>query len=172
MELSSKERLFLFNQYEILKHLDKDNVKTYLEYQEIIRKGFKYNYIDLIENINSKGTEEDVSKFIFDVFEMYRMLIRSYNDLSRIDKTRINKYDIVFRGFDILEEINYYTYAKFIIEDLELYKDIIREEGFKMDSKTPMVEIYKKRIDKCREDIKEPYSVLSLKELKSIININ
>ncbi|MBU5306265.1 YfbU family protein [Clostridioides mangenotii] len=172
MELSSKERLFLFNQYEILKHLDKDNVKTYLGYQEIIRKGFKYNYIDLIEGINKDGTEENVSKFVFDVFELHRMLIRSYNDLSRIDKTRINKYDIIFRGYDVLEEINYYTYAKFIIEDLGLYKDIIKEEGFKMDSRVPMVEIYRKRILEYKDVLKEPFSVLNINEIKELIKIN
>ena len=44
MELSKKDRIILFNQYEILKRLDTDNAEQYEIYQDILAQGFEYNY--------------------------------------------------------------------------------------------------------------------------------
>ena len=47
MELTKKERLILYNQYEILKKLDPDGEENYKIDQEILINGFKANYDDL-----------------------------------------------------------------------------------------------------------------------------
>ncbi|HBI91490.1 MAG TPA: hypothetical protein DDY58_03100, partial [Terrisporobacter glycolicus] len=44
MELTKKERLILYNQYEILKSLNPDEKEYYEIDQEILINGFKYNY--------------------------------------------------------------------------------------------------------------------------------
>ena len=47
MELSKKDRIILFNQYEILKRLDTDNAEQYEIYQDILAQGFEYNYEEI-----------------------------------------------------------------------------------------------------------------------------
>jgi uncharacterized protein len=45
--LTKTERLLLWNQYEILKHLDPDEIKNYEKNQEILKIGLKSMYDDL-----------------------------------------------------------------------------------------------------------------------------
>lgn len=172
MELSLKERLFLYNQYEILRHLDKDKNSMYLDFQEILKNGYKYNYVDLVEHMNTSDTDEDVSKFVFEVFEMYRLLDRSFNDLNRIDKTRVNKSELTFKGFSRNLESKYFLYSEFVLNDLDLYRDLQKEETFMKESVFPMVDTYRLRLEACRDKLTNPYSILSLAEIKALIRID
>lgn len=66
MDLTKKERLILYNQYEILKRLDPDGETLYERDQEILINGFKANYGDLVSGFMEE-TSEAVSDFVVDV---------------------------------------------------------------------------------------------------------
>ena len=104
MELTKKERLTLYNQYEILKRLDPDGVEYYNVKQEILINGFKANYDDLVNGFMEE-TPVEVSEFVVDVLQMYRTLNNSYLELTEEEKNNINLYDIAFKGFDGNEEM-------------------------------------------------------------------
>lgn len=118
MELTKKDRLVLYNQYEILKLLNSDDeymVKQYEINQEILLNGYKRNYNDLIEWMMD-DTPEEVSKFVWDVLQLYRTLYTSYKILSAEEKEQIDVNDIRYAGFDGNKETGYYTYANFILK--------------------------------------------------------
>ena len=117
MELSKKERLFLYNQYEILKILnadDADMVKTYEKNQKILLNGFKYNYDDFVTWVMD-DISEDISNFVWDVLQMYSVIMDSYSTLDEEHQHLINERRIKFQGFDGNEESDYYLYANFVL---------------------------------------------------------
>ena len=68
--INEKERLTLYNQYEILKRLNPDEVEYYNVKQEIVINGFKANYNDLVNGFMDE-TPVEVSEFVIDVLQMY-----------------------------------------------------------------------------------------------------
>lgn len=118
MELSKKERLILFNQYEILKHLNPDEQEGYEINQKILQDGFVYDY-NRLDSFLSEETPVDVSEFVYEVLQMYRCIRDSYYSYNEKDKKEFNKLDPKFRGFDGNEEPEYYIYACFLLEKIK-----------------------------------------------------
>lgn len=171
MELSKKERLFLYNQYEILKLLnskDKYAVQKYEEHQEVLLNGYKYNYNNLIQGMYD-DTPDEVSKFVWDVFNMFRALYNSYHDLEEEQKEQINMNDIKFQGYDGNEEGEYYSYANFILENMKRYDEIYDNGKVELNSHRNMVPTYRKMLDAWVRVRDERYSSLTLKQINEII---
>lgn len=168
MELTEKERLILYNQYEILKLLNPDEKEYYERDQEILINGFKYNYNDLVSGFMDE-TSEEISQFVIDVLQMYRVLNNSYNKLNDDEKSQIDLYDISFKGFDGNEEIDYYTYAKFYLEKLDRFGELKVSKYYAINSHGNMLNDYLKMVSLWKEVKTSRYDDLSFKNMQYII---
>lgn len=168
MELTEKERLILYNQYEILKLLNPDEKEYYERDQEILINGFKYNYDNLVEGFMNE-TSEEVSQFVIDVLQMHRVLNNSYDKLKDDEKSQIELYDISFKGFDGNEEIDYYVYAKFYLEKLDRFGELKESKYYAVNSHTNMLNDYRKMVSLWKEVKTGRYNNVSLKNMQYII---
>lgn len=168
MELTKKERLMLYNQYEILKLLNPNEKEYYERDQEILINGFKYNYDSLVDSFMDE-TPEEVSQFVIDVLQMYRVLNNSYDVLNDDEKAQIDLYDISFKGFDGNDEIDYYVYAKFYIEKLDNFGELKESEYYAINSHSNMLKKYSRMVSLWKEVKLSRYNNLSLKDMKYII---
>lgn len=172
MELSKKERLILYNQYEILKLLNKNDKYTVEKYelnQEILSNGYKYNYGDLVEWMFN-DTPDNISEFVWDVFSMYRSLHNSYHELSSEYKDQVDLDDITYQGFDGNEESDYYSYANFILEDMKRFDEIYNNGIVELNSHSHKVPAYKKMLNTWSKIRNDKYSKLTLNQINEIIN--
>lgn len=167
MELSKKERLFLYNQYEILKSLYPDEFETYEYNQKILVDGYKYNYSDLLSGF---GEEVDpaISAFVFDVLQMYRSFHNSYYSLTDNEKDEINQMDITFQGFDGNEEIDHYIYARFVLEEMNRFDEIYNNGRVELNSHRNMIARYSRMVDKWKS-ISNRYDLLTLEQIQEIL---
>ena len=169
MELDIKDRLILYNQYEILKVLNSEESKEYELMQNIVVNGFKSNYEELITGFSNE-TPESISEFVFDVLQMYRELDDSLSELSAEEKEHVDKHDITYAGFDGNEEGSYYTYANFVLEDLGSYEEIYNNGKVELNSHRNMVNKYKRMVTTWKEIKSGRYDNLSFENIKKIIN--
>jgi len=171
MELSMKDRIFLYNQYEILKSLKSDDEYEQEQcnyYQEILSEGYKFNYDDLIEGFD-KDIPDSVSQFVLDVLQMYRTLTCSYIELSAAEKEQINKYDITYHGFDGNEEGNYYTYSKFVLEKKHDFEEIYNNGDVELNSHCNKVQTYSNMLSNWNDLGTGRYNTLSLNQMKKTV---
>lgn len=168
MELTKKERLILYNQYEILKSLNPNEKKYYERDQEILINGFKYNYDDLVCGLMDE-TSEEISQFVIDVLQMYRVLNNSYDKLNDDEKAQIDIYDISFKGFDGNEEIDHYVYAKFYLEKLDKFGELKESKYYAVNSHGNMLNGYRKMVSLWKEVKTGRYNNVSLKNMQYII---
>ncbi len=168
MKLTEKDRLILFNQLEILKHLNPDDSDRYDVDQTILLYGYKYHYDELIEGF-AEELDESISQYVFDVFQMYRSLNNSYDELSREEKSEIDLKDIKFQGYDGNEEIDHYTYARFVLEELKRYDEIYDNGKVKFNSHRNMLNKYDRMLNKWKS-LGDRYGTLSLSQIKDIID--
>ena len=169
MELDIKDRLFLYNQYEILKTLNSKESKGYELMQSIVVNGFKSNYGELLIGF-SKELPESISGFVFDVLQMYRVLNTSLCELSPEEKQKIDVKDITYAGFDSNEEGSYYTYANFVLEDLGSFEEIYNDGKVELNSHRNMLNKYKRMVTTWKEVKSGRYDKLSFESIKKIVN--
>ncbi|WP_238902660.1 YfbU family protein [Clostridium sp. YIM B02506] len=167
MDLSKKERLILWNQYEILKALYPENKDVYDVEQKIVLSGYKHNYDELISGMFDE-TPEDVSKFVIDVFSMFRSLIGSYKNLKREEKEEIKNEKILFKGYDGNDELDYYDYSKFFLDDFDKFGEIKAMKDFEYNSHCAMVGRYSEMLRKWKEVRISKYDDLTLEQIKYI----
>ncbi|HEY5524423.1 MAG TPA: YfbU family protein [Clostridium sp.] len=170
MDLDIKDRLFLYNQYEILKGLNTERIKEYELKQSILTNGFKYDYDDELIGGFYDETPELVSEFVYDVLQMYRELDDSLSELSEEENQHIDKHDVTYAGFDGNEEGSYYTYANFVLKDLGRYEEIYNNGKAKLNSHTNMVNKYRRMVRTWKEVKSEECYNLSFENIKKIIN--
>lgn len=168
MDLDIKKRLILYNQYEILKHIDPEEKKTYEIKQKILRNGYKYDY-DELTGFLEEETSIEVSKFVYDVLQMYRCIDNSYNDLTKEEKEEFKKLNTKFGGFDGNEEPKYYWYACFLLEDLGKFEESYDNGKIETNSHRNMLSEYSSMISRWKEVTKSRYDSLTLKQIKYII---
>lgn len=167
MELTKKDRLLLFNQLEILKHLNPDEADKYEVDQKIIVNGYKYHYNELVKGFDEE-LDISVSEYVFDVLQMYRSLNNSYAALSVEEKYQIDIDDIKYRGFDGNEEGAYYSYANFLLEDYDRYSEIYEDEKVELNSHRSMIRRYDRMLETWKS-FNNRYSNLTLAQIKEII---
>jgi hypothetical protein len=171
MELSKKERLFLYNQYEILKLLNANNdseVERYGIDQEILLNGYKKEYDNFVEWFLD-DVDDAISKFVWDVLQLHRCLYFSYDQLSQPEKDKIPFSDIQFRGFDGNEEGAHYSYSKFIIEKLGRYEEIRENGKYSPNSHARTLHRYSKMLEKWSSLGVSEYGKLNLEQITQII---
>lgn len=167
MELTKKDRLLLFNQLEILKHLNPDEADRYEVDQKIIANGYKYHYDELFE-----GFDDDldiwVSEYVVDVLQMYRSLNNSYVDLSPEEKSQIDIKSLKFKGFDGNEEGAYYSYASFLLKDYNSYGEIYDNGKVELNSHRNMIRRYNRMLE-IWKSFNDRYGDLTLDQIKEIV---
>ena len=114
-------------------------------------------------------TSEEISQFVIDVLQMYRVLNNSYNKLNDDEKSQIDLYDISFKGFDGNEEIDYYTYAKFYLEKLDRFGELKVSKYYAINSHGNMLNDYLKMVSLWKEVKTSRYDDLSFKNMQYII---
>lgn len=171
MQLNKKDRLALYNQYEILKYLNPEESEGYNVKQEILLNGYKYNYKSLVENF-SDGVEEEISEFVVQVFAMYRMLKGSYKKLKEDEKNKVDVDKLSFKGYDSNEEMDFYLYADFLINEYKRFNEIKEDENTEMDSHRNMVGTYKKMLSRWKEMCSGENECLSAEDINQIIDLD
>lgn len=169
MDLNIKDRLFLYNQYEILKKLNSEESKKYEVMQAIVANGFKHNYGELITGFVNE-MPESISQFVFDVLQMYRVLNASLCELSPEQKRKINVKDITYAGFDGNEESSYYTYANFVLKDLGRFEEIYNDGKVELNSHKNMFSKYNRMVTTWKEAKTGRYNSLSYENIIKVIN--
>ena len=171
MNLTEKERLFLYNQYEVLRILNSDDEhesKRYENFQKIVVRGYEDVYDWLTDGFD-KTVPSEVTQFVFDVLNLYRALMVSYHELSDEEKAQIDENDIKYEGFDGSNEIQYYCFADFLMRDEGLYGEIFDDGRAELDSHAKRVDQYKKMLDAWRNTGKEKHDNLTAEEIRGII---
>lgn len=167
MEVSKKERLVLFNQYEILKCLNPDDTDYYRKNQAILEYGSPKDIESLFDFIES--TTDEVADEVHDILNMFRILKVSYDAIK--SKEEIKENDIKFKGFDLNEETDYYIYTKHIIENLNLYEEF---KDYELNSHCNKIAEYRRMLSIFNDIFKDDNSVefdyiLNADDIKKII---
>ena len=111
--LSQVERVMLLNQYLILAKLYPEQAEYYKDCAEVLRKGYVPEYQSkVLGSVYEKQLSEEQCKFVWDVLDMHRALLRAYEALP--DKSGIDESKLRFRGFDANndDEWGYVEYMK------------------------------------------------------------
>ncbi|MBM7644067.1 uncharacterized protein YfbU (UPF0304 family) [Scopulibacillus daqui] len=158
MELSKVERLILFNQFSILEQLNAKDA-PYSYYKEILEHGYTYNYDELVEFLLDDVPRE-VCDEVWDILQMHRSIIHSYNNLE-------SKDDIKFKGFDGNEETEHMTYARFIIENMNRFEE---QKLADYNTHFPTLNRYRRMLSEWRKISERYNSHLTVEQIKQIIN--
>lgn len=189
-KLSNKEKLILWNQYEILKNLDTDRAERYEGCQKALEYGIEYVY-DPSYKLADKLTEPKpklmdpiptyVLEKVVDILYMYCSLYASFEELEYSFKNEHKgKLDIIleqcmFRGFNSQDdgENGYYLCAEWLIKCTKNYPAF---KNCELKSQQLMLYEYEQMLKRYYEYVKyeerENYvRNLSAEQIKYIIGI-
>jgi uncharacterized protein YfbU (UPF0304 family) len=107
--LTPVERLTLANQLQILEKLDSVNAEDYKRQRDIIVHGYTIQYDEVFTEIHDEMSVEEC-RYVYDVLDLYRVLIRSYQELK--DKEGLIAVDVKFKGFDGNNESKRWAFAE------------------------------------------------------------
>lgn len=168
LKLTKAERSILINQFLMLKLIDKQDstshyrVEDYDNFISILHNGYEGFYDEFLPR---DILPKEVSDEVLDIIYMYDRATISYENLSDDEKENIDKYDITFRGFDGNEEIEHYGIYKFIIEDLQKFGHMFKDEH--LNSHSSKLEKYRHQLE-LFEKYKLSGDVLDLEGLNKV----
>lgn len=116
MELSLEQKLILANQYEILKRVDPAQEQHYGLLLTCLYEGYYQDFENLIPHFD-QPLKEEVRKEVRDILEMFRALYPPQYHAAKITPPAI------FAGFDGNEESAHYSYARFLLEERDLWRE-------------------------------------------------
>lgn len=171
MELSKEQRLILYNQYEILKSIQPENLEHYEVRQQILEHGYKHEYYKMFDFLGDE-MPDDIASFVWDVLEMYRDLFDSYDELESPQKETVDQQSVQFKGFDGNEEPAYYGYVCFIVNDMKRYQEI-KTYSDELNSHWPVMDRYEAMLDEWKQirEIKNRRLKLNAEEILKITGI-
>ncbi|WP_243395673.1 YfbU family protein [Sphingomonas oleivorans] len=120
MKLTQAERLSLWNQYEILKHVNPDDIKEYERNQEILSNGFELYYSELNPSIYESGVDEATCREVQEILNVFRAITFSCDRLKYTPKS----YHAQFEGFDGNGSTGHYGFAQFLRRTLGLWDEL------------------------------------------------
>lgn len=129
MKLTKTERLFLINQFEVLKSLQLEDAGEYENKIKILQEGYTYFYDDIFGFLND-DLPESISEEVILILNMYRAINFSYDQLNDEQREGIPQHRIAFEGFDGNEEYAHYAFAKFVINELAQYEELKNHRGY------------------------------------------
>lgn len=167
--LSKFERMLLSNQFIIMKKLEAikehlgvvDNGSVYYDSEEVLghieslREGY-HSDINYLLNGLGEGISVETSKWIYDILQMYSIIIFSAKKLPAKAQEEIKKnYNYVFPGFDGNNEGELMAYTQYILNEKRQFIEITEQgDGYfnshmqKADKYTRMLSIYNSFGDK------------------------
>lgn len=169
MELELKDRLILYNQYEILKNLEPDKKEKYEINQVILLNGYSENYEDMIKGMIYES-DIKVLESVENTLHLYSSLIISYKNLPKDEQKRINEEDLAFKGYDSKSEEEYYKYAYFLMYKLCKYQELKNVKGFEVEASSPKLKVYRDVKLKVEEVKNGRYDKFSAESIIQIIN--
>ncbi|WCT75518.1 YfbU family protein [Sphingomonas naphthae] len=120
MKLSQTERLILWNQYEILKGTNPEEIDIYEKNQEILSNGYELLYQDLNRSIDPDPLSAVVCMEVLDILSMYRAITFSSQRLKH-EPTGLYAQ---FEGFDGNSSSGHYGFAKFVRRTEKRYEEL------------------------------------------------
>lgn len=164
MDLSESERIILSNQYKILEQLYPDEAETHKKNREIIDNGYTLNYKEVSPLIDGELSNRECNE-VLEILAMHSVLHFSYQGLD--DKEGIT---IRFSGFDGNKETKQMAYARFYINELQEYTELIEiVQSPDFNSHCPTLQLYRLMLDeweKCTDK-----NNLTRDEINRIINV-
>ncbi|KRL40744.1 YfbU family protein [Liquorilactobacillus nagelii] len=186
MKLTAYQRLNLINQFIILKRLDKVSPSrgvTYYDetqfdnYIEILQMGYEGLYDEIFNYLDKSVVDEKVSEFVNQVLYMYDRGYLSYQKLPKEDKELFDSSNLKFPGFDGNDEINYYGYCNFFINEMGRYQYVLYKNSGKtkdVNSHSNTLSRYSKMTLKFKqyEDENKNGGILNLNQLKDVFELS
>jgi len=114
LKLTTAERLMLWNQYEILKHLNKNNADDYSNKQEIISNGYEQFYSELLPMLYVNSVSPEETREVQDILDMFRAIDASCRKHGYKPKSHHAEFD----GFDGNNDQPQYGFAHFVRRNL------------------------------------------------------
>lgn len=168
MNLTKFERLLLANQYKILGLLDEKDSEEYDLIRTALENGYEAFYEDVFLQHISDGLKIEECKFVVDAMDMYATMQRAYRGLE--DKSGISESNLEFAGFDGNHENSYMTYAEFLVHR-EGHWSILKRASSGLNSHTPTIELYRRRIQIWKQIPMEGRHQLTRDQLLSIMKV-
>lgn len=116
MKLTKTERLMLWNQYEIRKHLEPNSAVHCKAAQEVLQAGYEPVYGQVLEQMDDDVFPQHKADFVYNVFSMFDAFGRFE---ERVGKP-IGGYHSKFSGFDGHGDL--VGFARFNVETLGRWK--------------------------------------------------
>ncbi|MBR4265422.1 MAG: YfbU family protein [Bacteroidales bacterium] len=150
-ESDSKDKILDFLFHKILKiKLGDDFSKYFDNHVDYLENEFSNQFSGLLNLI--KGDENAVKecKEVLEILEMYNSIISSYETLT--DKQELDEQKILFPGFDATNENNYYDYACFFLDTLNMYERVQKHrKTTDLQTHSSTLEIYREMLKKWNE---------------------
>jgi DNA protecting protein DprA len=109
--LTPLERLQLANQFEILEKMKPEEAEHYASLREIVERGYTIRYEEVFNGIYDEMSLDEC-KYVYDVLDMHRALINSFNELK--DKQGLTAEDVKFKGFDGNNESKRHGFVRYL----------------------------------------------------------
>ncbi|MGG4219600.1 YfbU family protein [Paenibacillus jamilae] len=113
----------------MLKELNPSDRDYYDPKIEILENGYT-PYYDEILGMVQEDLPEHVSNEVFSILNLYRAIHSSYSELDDVEKSDFKETDIRFKGFDMNEEYDHYSFAKYVVEGYLIYQDLQNKSGY------------------------------------------
>lgn len=151
MNLSKKDRVFLINQYEILKSLNHDSASHYEELIEILQNGYEIFYSEFEEWISDDMPSEKC-RLVLDILTFYRS-VEDYKRKNTDDKEIEGHLWSNFKGFDGNNESEYFLFTQFLIEKQKKFSEQLayQKQTDNYNSHMPTLQKYQNMIQKWKE---------------------
>lgn len=138
MELTPKDRLFLFNQYRILEKLYPDEAADYRKRQKAVSRGYPFFYGDDVIDPQLPLTNEECNE-VGEIMDMYTLMQRVVDDAG--DNAGIDPEEVRFHGFSGNDE-KQCGYAEHLVEDQGRFAHLrLGRDG--LNSHIPMMDRYR-----------------------------
>lgn len=162
-ELSTKERLILINQYNILKIIDKTESKYYEKCIDILENGYSIFYDRFTETFSEMSEKECI--FVLNVLGLFEKI----DDLKTTftDKAFLDHTFSTFRGFDGNDESKELSFVKFLIFKDDRFGKLSQTFSEDLNSHMPMKDKYFRMLTKFNS-LNSPQ--LSFDDLLSILD--
>ncbi len=140
MQMTTIERLMIWNQYEILRFLDPENRDSYEQRQNLIEHGFEFEFDSLVRHLcpESQMMTEDESREVLDILSMYRALGDFTGRGGELPESPLLK----FFGFDGNHESNQLGYVRYLIQTGRFTEQADAGDG--LNSHHPTLPIYRR----------------------------
>jgi uncharacterized protein YfbU (UPF0304 family) len=150
MKLDLKERYIISNQLKILEALYPDDAKSYETDRKAIENGYSLNYNWLTQYFSKEMSIEEC-KEVLDILDMYRAITAASSKGVTLDENDEGYWWTKFKGFDGNNETEQYSYAYYVIMDLERFTELRYDAEYPdFNSHMPTLEKYRRMLAEWR----------------------